>query len=250
MKPHAWAAATVLAIAACTPTREDAIRRHAAVAQTFRSRLVAVAALLDRAPAPPEAAKCNPPEPLGFSRQGDHHDTDVFVYEDLRRGGAPSDPKDRPKVDLSQDTPLHRLLADTHPQSRLTPAEKKERNAAAEKDYERATTVRRLVVLKQRAHERDRGALTLDYFVVDLEAPKIVCVGEVVARADPNLGQRAYDVVQRDPATGQNRVVGSGETDLYWDRLTFDAEKKLEERFRDDLGIEYPKAKKEELNAR
>lgn len=238
-----FALAALFLSAACSKAREDAIRENQAVAQVFRQRLEAVAALIDKTPAPAENAKCGPPKPLGFSRFGDNHDTDVYVYEDLRRGGAPTEAKDRPKVDLTQETPLHVLLADTHPNSRLTPAEKKEKSAAAEKMYERARNVKTLVVLKQRSHERDRGALSLDYFVVDLEGPKVLCVGEVVARADPNLGQRAYDVVQKDPLTGQNKVIGSGETDLYWDRMKFDADKKLEERFRDDLGIEYAKPK-------
>lgn len=235
--------AVAISMVACTKAREDAIRDNQAVAQAYRAKLEAVAATIDKTPPPAENAKCGPPKPLGFSRFGDNHDTDVYVYEDLKRGGAPTEAKDRPKVDLSQETPLHVLLADTHPNSKLTPAEKKEKNADAEKMYERAKKVKSLVVLKQRSHERDRGALALDYFVVDLDGPKVLCVGEVVARADPNLGQRAYDVVQKDPMTGQNKVIGSGETDLYWDRMKFDADKKLEERFREDLGIEYAKPK-------
>jgi hypothetical protein len=40
---------------------------------------------------------------------------------------------------------------------------------------------------------------------------------------------------------GVRRVLGSGHVDLYWDRMKFDAFKKLEERFRDDLTMDLPK---------
>lgn len=230
-------------LAACTPTREDALRKHEAAASALRIRLGQAADVIDKAKPPAENAKCAPTKPLGFSRFGDGHDTEVYVYEDLKRGGAPTEAKDRPKIDLLQDTPLHTLLADTHPQSKLGPAERKAKDEAAAKAYERATKVKTLVVLKQREHDRSRGYLALDYWVVNLDDLGVHCVGNVVARADPNLGARAYDVVGTDPSTGQKKVVASGETDHYWERMKFDADKKLEERFGEDLKIEYLKVK-------
>lgn len=225
--------------AGCTPTQEEAIAKNRGNAEAFRAVLAAVAGAIRTAPTPAEGAHCKPPRPLGFSPNGDSHDTELYVYEDLERGGAPTKPEERPKVDLSQATPMHALLADTHPSRALSPAEAKEKRPDKVSAYERAARVKSVVVLRQR-HERDRGALYLDYFVVDFQGAKIACAGSVTARSDPNMGIRAYDVVGTDDA-GARRVLASGETDLYWERMTLDAYKKLEERLRDDLAMDLPK---------
>lgn len=233
-------AAGLLVVAACTPTTEEAIAKNRGNAESFRQVLGAVAGAIEAMPLPAENARCKPPVPLGFSPNGDGHDTEVYVFADLRRGGAPTKPEERPKIDLSQATPMHTLLADTHPSRALAPAEAKEKKPEKVKAYERAARTKNVVVLRERGHDRERGVLFLDYFVVTLDGVKIGCAGSVTARADPNLGARAYDVTGTDDA-GVRRVVASGQVDLYTERLQLDAYKKLEERFRDDLAIDLPK---------
>ncbi len=206
--------------------------------------LGAVAGAIDAAPPPAEASHCKPPHPLAFSPMGEGHGTEVYVYEDLKRGGAATKPEERPKIDLTQSTPMHWLLADTHPSRTISPAEAKEKRADKASAYERAAKVKNIVVLRQRGHDRERGVLYLDYFVVAFDGAKIECAGSVTARADPNLGQRAYEVQGTDDA-GVRRVLGSGQVDLYWDRMQLDGYKKLEERFRDDLTMDLPRAEKQ-----
>lgn len=226
---------------ACTPTWEESIAKNRANADTYRQVLGAVAGAIDAAPPPAEAAHCKPPKPLGYSPQGAGHTTELYLYEDLRTGGDPGKPEKRPEIDLARDTPMHWLLADTHPSTKLSPAELKEKRGDRAEGYERATKVKNVIVLRARGHDRERGVLFLDYFVVAFDGAKIECAGSVTARADPTLGQRDYEVKGTDDA-GVRRVLGSGHVDLYWDRMKFDAYKKLEERFRDDLTIDLPKA--------
>jgi hypothetical protein len=225
--------------AGCTPTVEQALAENRANADTFRRALESVAQAVETAPPPAESAHCKPARPLSFSPNGAGHDTEVYVFEDLRGGGIPA--TERPKIDLSQKTPMHTLLADTHPTRVWSPAERSQKiTSEVLEAYRRAALVKSVVVLKQRSHERDRGLLMLDYFVVDFDKAHIQCAGNVAARANPDLGQRAYDVIGNDDA-GVRRVLASGQTDLYWDRMQLDAYKKLEERFRDDLVMDLQK---------
>lgn len=225
---------------ACTPTWEESIAKNRANADTYRQVLTAVAGAIDAAPPPPEAAHCKPPKPLGYSPMGAGHTTELYLYEDLKTGGDPAKPEKRPEIDLSRETPMHWLLADTHPTAKIAPAELKEKRGDKAEAYERATHVKNVIVLRQRGHDRERGVLFLDYFVVAFDGAKIECAGSVTARADPTLGQRDYEVKGTDDA-GVRRVLGSGHVDLYWDRMKLDAFKKLEERFRDDLTMELPR---------
>ncbi|MBS2017284.1 MAG: hypothetical protein JST00_30655 [Deltaproteobacteria bacterium] len=229
-----------LSIGACTPSWEESIAKSRGNADTYRQVLAAVAGAIDAAPPPAESTHCKPPKPVAFSPMGAGHATELYVYEDLRAGGDPAKPEKRPDVDLSRETPMHWLLADTHPAAKLTPAALKEKRADRTEAYERATKVKNVIVLRARGHDRERGVLFLDYFVVAFDGAKIECAGSVTARADPNLGQRDYEVKGTDDA-GVRRVLGSGHVDLYLDRMKLDATKKLEERFRDDFTMDLPK---------
>jgi hypothetical protein len=231
----------IAATAACTPTWEESIARNRANADTFRTVLKGVAGAVKAAPPPAENAHCKPPRPLAYSPMGDSHGTELYVYDDLERGGAPAKPEERPKIDIGQATPMHWLLADTHPSFVLPPGEAKEKRSDKASAYERAAKVKNVIVLRERGHDRERGVLLLDYFVVAFDGAKIECAGSVTARADPTLGQRAYEVKGVDDA-GVRRVLGSGQVDLYWDRMKEDAYKKLDERFRDDLTMDLPRA--------
>src|SRR5262245_53313501 len=144
MRSLSMTAFALLAVG-CTPTVEQAVAENRANADTFRRALESVAQAIETAPPPAESAHCKPARPLSFSPSGAGHDTELYVFEDLRGGGIPA--KDRPKIDLSQKTPMHTLLADTHPSRVWGPAERGQKIASDVLEaYRRAAQVKSVIV--------------------------------------------------------------------------------------------------------
>jgi len=146
---------------------------------------------------------------LGFSPNGDSHDTELYVTRTSREAARRPSPRSAPRSISRRRRPCTALLADTHPSRALR--RRGEGEASQKVAGLRARRSREGHRRLRQRHERDRGALYLDYFVVELQGAKVHLRRLRHGALPSDMGIRAYDVVGTDDA-GAHRVLASGET--------------------------------------
>jgi hypothetical protein len=225
-----------VSLACKSKTEEQVYSEVRPAADALRAKTLAATKLVEKQPIPPSGASCKSKKKLTFDPKSDAHDTDFLMFEDAKRGcGKREDGQPEDDLDLHFATePFPRLLRGTH----VPPFYDNytSRNA----DYAFTDLMRRGGNVKNLILVRSRGT-SVDYFLVDLAAPTILCVGNFDAEADSSLGTRTdnYDMVTKNKRTGKE-VGRTHHGDTHDDRksaLFEDASKKLSERVKADFGI-------------
>ena len=230
------ALAVLASFTACGKSQSKVYAEAKPAADALRAKVVAAAGLVDKAPAPPEKSTCAMQKPLTFDPSSDAHDTDFMMLQEAKRGGAPEtdDIKDE-ALDLHFATnPMARTLRGTagfYPDYML--------RDPADDDFK--ATVKRGLGVKNVVLVRERG-VNLDYFLVDLASPSVVCSGTFVPTADPTL-QGAHTekwlVITKNRRTGKevSRRVEDKTTDPAKSALYEDAIAQLGTHMNAELGI-------------
>lgn len=232
------ALALLLSTAGCNiKTQKQVYDEAKPAADALRAKTVAAAQLVQKQQPPAAGAKCKTTKKLTFDPQSDAHDTDFIMFEEAKRGGAKREDKD-PDEDLDlhfATNPFPVLLRGTSPKTPYASYMTSDTASAEMKDrVHRGENVKNLILVHARGS-------TVDYFLVDLAAPTILCSGTFDAGADPSLGTRSsdYDVVTKNKRTGKE-VKRESHHDVHDDRksaLYDDAKKKLTAHVKAELGI-------------
>jgi hypothetical protein len=225
---------------ACKPSKtEDQIYAEARPnADKLRAKAIAATKLVEKQAIPASGSSCKPAtkKKLTFDPKSDAHDTDFMMFEEAKRGAGKREDGPDEDLDLIFATePFPRLLRGTHvPSFYDTYGASRSADSAFVDVIKRGGNVKNLILV------RSRGS-SLDYFLVDLAGPTILCSGNFEASADTSLGTRTdnYDTVTTNKRTGKEvgRVSHTDTHDDYKSALYSDATKKLTERMKTDFGI-------------
>jgi hypothetical protein len=205
-------------------------------ADVLRAKTLAATKLIEKQAAAPAVSTCKPTKKLTFDPKSDAHDTDFIMFEEAKRGGGKHE-DGQPEDDLDlifATAPFPRLLRGTHVPSFYDDYRSDRADGAFKDLIKRGLNVKNVVIVHARGS-------SMDYFLVDLAGPTIVCSGSFVADADTSLGTTTdnYDSVTTNKRTGKEvkRVAHRDTHDNYKSALYLDAKKKLETRMKAELGI-------------
>jgi hypothetical protein len=209
-------------------------------ADVLRAKTVAAAKIVDKLASPPSGATCKTTKKLTYDPSSDAHDTDYIMLEEAKRGGGKHEdgqPEDSPDL-IFATSPFPQLLRGTHvPPFYETYMTSDPARGDFKDKIRRAKGVKNLVIVRSRS-------TAVEYFLVDLAAPTVLCSGSFDVTADASLGSRTdnYDVVTTNKRTGKEvgRVSHTDTHDDYKSALYMDATKKLAARMKTDLKINPP----------
>lgn len=229
----------LVALLACkSQTKQQVYDAAKPAADVLRAKLVSAGALVEAEPPVPAESKCSAPRPLTFNEEKDTHDTDYIMLLEAKRGaGKPAETDKTEDVDLIFNTPMTQLLRGTN--GFFASYMLSERaDSSMETRLKRGQNVKYVVMV------RSRGT-TLDYFLIDVAAPSIVCRGTFEAEADSSLGTRTdnYDLVKKDKRSGKE-ISRESKSETHDDRksaLYADGTAKLRAHMKAELQLDMPK---------
>jgi hypothetical protein len=208
-------------------------------ADALRAKTVAATKLIEKQAPPAAGATCKTTKKLTYDPKSDAHDTDFIMFEEAKRGGGKHEDGPEDTVDLLFATPFSRLLAGTHvPPAYESYMTSGTADGAFKDTMRRAQGVKNLVIV------RSQSSMAVQYFLVDLATPTILCSGSFEPTADSSLGTRTdnYDTVTTNKRTGKEvgRVSHTDTHDDYKSALYVDAKKQFTARMKAELKINAP----------
>jgi hypothetical protein len=252
MASHALARVAPLVLcflfAACTkpvraPTKGQIVKQSLPAIDALGAKLTQAADLIEKHAILPAGSACKAPRKLTFDPTSDGHDTDYLTFAAAKEGG-----RGGTAFDMAFETPfadtLDRLSSKSQTRG-LAALDDAPADAAFQDKIRRALGVKDVVIVRELDPSKllVSGGAALEYYLVDVAGPTIVCGGSFAAHADPSLSSEAKNGtwVTTQRATGKvvkvENKVGDSE---YHAALVEDEKKVLAARMKSDLGLDPP----------